>query len=442
MPKTWAVTGAIALAFSACPASADDLRADVAQDMPRLMEIYRDLHANPELSFEEVRTAAKLAAIARELGFEVTEGVGKTGVVAVMRNGDGPTVMLRADMDGLPVIEQTGLPFASKVTATPASGVTTGVMHACGHDTHMAAWVGAARALVERKDQWSGTLVMILQPAEEIGLGALAMLEDGLYQRFPKPDYVLGFHDAAQFPAGMLGFTSGYALANVDSVDILVKGVGGHGAYPHTTRDPIVLASAIVMKLQTLVSREKSPLEPAVVTVGSFLAGAKHNIIPDEARLQLTVRSYSDESRKQLLDGIARIVRGEAIAAGIPEDRMPVVKIEETYTPSTYNTPELTARVMAAMQTRFGPERVAAVPPVMGGEDFSQFYRADRENVESLIFWVGGVPHDQMAAAERGEIVLPSLHSPFWAPDAEKVIATASEAMAAATLDLMARKGG
>ncbi len=445
MPKTWAVTGAIALAFSAlsaCPASADDLRADVAQDMPGLMEIYRDLHANPELSFEEVRTAAKLAAIARELGFEVTEGVGKTGVVAVMRNGEGPTVMLRADMDGLPVIEQTGLPFASKVTATPASGVTTGVMHACGHDTHMTAWVGAARALVERKEQWSGTLVMILQPAEETGLGAIAMLKDGLYERFPKPDYVLGFHDAAQFPAGMLGFTSGYALANVDTVDILVKGVGGHGAYPHTTKDPIVLASAIVMKLQTLVSREKSPLEPAVVTVGSFLAGAKHNIIPDEARLQLTVRSYSDESRKQLLDGIGRIVRGEAIAAGVPDDRMPVVKIEETYIPSTYNTPELTARVMAAMQTRFGPDRVASVPPVMGGEDFSQFYRADRENVESLIFWVGGVPSEDMAAAERGEKNLPSLHSPFWAPDAEKVVATASEAMAAAALELMPRQGG
>lgn len=437
-----AIGGALALTFGVQSAQANELRTDVTRDLPALMELYRDLHANPELSFEEVRTAAKLAAMARELGFEVTEGVGKTGVVAVMRNGDGPTVMLRADMDGLPVIEQTGLPFASKATATPASGVTTGVMHACGHDTHMTAWVGAARLLAARKDEWSGTLVMILQPAEEIGLGALAMLEDGLYEKFPKPDFVLGFHDAAQFEAGMLGFTSGYALANVDSVDILVKGVGGHGAYPQTTRDPIVLASAIVMKLQTLVSREKSPLEPAVVTVGSFLAGAKHNIIPDEARLQLTVRSYSDESRKQLLDGIARIARGEAIAAGMPEDRMPVIKVEDPYTPSTYNTPELTAKVKAAMIERFGSERVADVPPVMGGEDFSQFYRADRDSVESLIFWVGGVPKADMEAAARGEKSLPSLHSPFWAPDAEKVIATASEAMAAAALDLMPRSGG
>ena len=428
--------GMTVLAMVAQPALAEELRNDVAGDMPGLMELYKDLHANPELSFEEFQTAKKLAARARDLGFEVTEGVGQTGVVAVMRNGEGPTVMLRADMDGLPVVEQTGLPYASKVTATPASGVTTGVMHACGHDTHMAAWVGAAQLLSERKSEWSGTLVMILQPAEEIGLGALAMLEDGLFERFPKPDYVLGFHDAAQFPAGMIGYSPGFALANVDSVDITVKGVGGHGAYPHTTKDPIVLASAIVMKLQTLVSRESSPLDPAVVTVGSFLAGAKHNIIPDEAKLQLTVRSYSDESRALLLDGIKRIVRGEAIAAGIPDDRMPTVEIEDPYTPSTYNTPEFTEKVMTGLRQRFGEERVMQVPSVMGGEDFGQFYRADRDNIESLIFWVGGVPQEQFEAAERGESKLPSLHSPFWAPDAEKVIATATEAMTAATLDI------
>ena len=428
--------GMTVLAMVAQPALAEELRNDVVGDMPGLMELYKDLHANPELSFEEFQTAKKLAARARDLGFEVTEGVGQTGVVAVMRNGEGPTVMLRADMDGLPVVEQTGLPYASKVTATPASGVTTGVMHACGHDTHMAAWVGAAQLLSERKSEWSGTLVMILQPAEEIGLGALAMLEDGLFERFPKPDYVLGFHDAAQFPAGMIGYSPGFALANVDSVDITVKGVGGHGAYPHTTKDPIVLASAIVMKLQTLVSRESSPLDPAVVTVGSFLAGAKHNIIPDEAKLQLTVRSYSDESRALLLDGIKRIVRGEAIAAGIPDDRMPTVEIEDPYTPSTYNTPEFTEKVMTGLRQRFGEERVMQVPSVMGGEDFGQFYRADRDNIESLIFWVGGVPQEQFEAAERGESKLPSLHSPFWAPDAEKVIATATEAMTAATLDI------
>ena len=373
----------------------------------------------------------------RALGFDVTEGVGKTGVVGVMKNGDGPVVMLRADMDGLPVIEQTGLPFASKRVSTPASGIETGVMHACGHDTHMTGLIGAARLLVERKDQWSGTLILIGQPAEELGEGALAMLEDGLFTRFPKPDYVLGFHDAAQFPAGMIGYSPGYALANVDSVDVVVPGVGGHGAYPHTTKDPIVLASAIVMKLQTLVSRESSPLDPAVVTVGSFHAGAKHNIISDEAKLQLTVRSYSDESRKLLLDGIARIARGEAIAAGMPEDRMPTVTVADPYTPSTYNTPDFTEEVMGRMRARFGDDRVKQVPSVMGGEDFGQFYRADPDGIQSLIFWVGGVPQEKIDAAAAGEATLPSLHSPFWAPDAEKVIATAAEALSSATLDIM-----
>ena len=428
------MAGAIAAAAGAmlCSTSAfaqsDTLREGLAQDMPELMALYRDLHEHPELSFEETETSAKLAARARAMGFDVTQGVGKTGVVAVMKNGEGPTVLIRADMDALPVVEQTGLPFASTVTATPASGVETGVMHACGHDTHMAAWIGAAQQLVDHKDQWSGTLVMILQPAEELGLGALAMLEDGLYERFPKPDYAIAFHDAAQFPAGMIGYAPGYALANVDSVDITVKGIGGHGAYPQTTRDPIVLASAIVMKLQTLVSRELSPLEPGVVTVGSFRAGSKHNIISDEAKLQLT-------------DGIARIARGEAIAAGLPDDLMPVVTVEEPYTPSTYNDPELTESVIAGFRSRFGEERVMQVPSVMGGEDFGQFHRAAPDDVESFIFWVGGVPMDEWEAAQKGEATLPSLHSPLWAPDAEKVIATGAEALAASAMQLMPVSG-
>ncbi len=434
-----AAAGMIALA---APAQAQDLRASLAEDMPELMALYRDLHANPELSFEEHQTAAKLAKRMRDLGFEVTEGVGQTGVVSVMRNGDGPTIMLRADMDGLPVVEQTGLPFASTQTATPASGVTTGVMHACGHDTHMAAFIGAAQLLADHKTEWQGTLVMILQPAEELGLGALAMLEDGLYERFPKPEYVLAFHDAAQFPAGMIGYSPGYALANVDSVDITVKGVGGHGAYPHTAKDPVVLASAIVMKLQTLVSRESSPLDPAVITVGSFHSGAKHNIISDEAKLQITVRSYSDESRKLLLDGIARIARGEAISAGLPETLHPVVEVEDPYTPSTFNDPDFTESVMTGFRERFGEQRVMKVPSVMGGEDFSQFRRAAPDDVQSLIFWVGGVPQAEWEKAQKGEATLPSLHSPFWAPDAEKVIATGAEALAAAALDLMPAKGG
>ena len=430
------------LCSNAAFAQDDGLRAGVQEDMPELMELYRDLHANPELSFEEDETAAKLAARMRTLGFEVTEGVGMIGVVAVMENGEGPTVLIRADMDGLPVIEQTGLPFASTVKATPATGVETGVMHACGHDTHMTAWIGAAQQLVDHKDEWSGTLVMILQPAEEVGEGALAMLEDGLFTRFPKPDYAIAFHDAAQFPAGTIGYSPGYALANVDSVDITVKGVGGHGAYPQSTKDPVVLASSIVMKLQTLVSRELSPLEPGVVTVGSFRAGSKHNIISDEAKLQLTVRSYTDEARKLLLDGIARIARGEAIAAGIADDQLPVVTVADPYTPSTFNDPEFTETVMTGFRTRFGEDRVMQVPSVMGGEDFSQYRRADPDGVESLIFWIGGVPEDEWQAAQNGEGALPSLHSPFWAPDAEKVIETGAEALAAAAIDLMPAKGG
>ena len=431
---------AVSLAVASTPASTATLESAVRTDMPALMALYRDLHAHPELSMQEVRTPAKLAAEMRKLGFDVTEKVGQTGVVAVMKNGAGPVLMIRADMDGLPVVEQTGLPYASKVRATARSGVETGVMHACGHDTHMTAFVGTARRLAAMKGQWAGTLVMILQPGEETGEGAKAMLADGLYDRFPKPGTIIAFHDAAALPAGVIGVTPGYALANVDSVDISVKGVGGHGAYPHTTRDPIVLASRIVNTLQTLVSRETDPQDPAVVTVGSFQAGAKHNIISDEARLQLTVRSYKPEVRQRLLDGIKRIARGEAIAAGMPEDRMPVVTVrEQEYTPATFNTERLSNRALELFAQRFGEQRVMKTPAVMGGEDFSRYWLADK-SMESLIFWVGGTPKAKWDAAGGDAQKLPSLHSPFWAPDAEAVISTATEAMTMAALDIL-KKG-
>ncbi|WP_265561717.1 M20 metallopeptidase family protein [Sphingomicrobium arenosum] len=431
---------AASLALAATPAAAQDLRADIAEEMPELIELYRFLHANPELSNEEHQTAAKLAGIARDLGFTVTEGVGGTGVVAMMENGPGPVLLLRADMDGLPVVEQTGLPFASTVTATaPQSGVESGVMHACGHDTHMTAWVGVAQQMVERKADWSGTLMMILQPAEETGEGAKAMLEDGLFTRFAMPTHAIAFHDAAAGPAGFIGLSTGYALANVDSVDITVRGVGGHGAYPDTTRDPIVVASRIVTALQTVVAREINPQEPAVITVGSFHAGAKHNIIPDEAELLLTVRSYSDETRAHLLSAIERIARAQAMSADIPEDRMPIVTIRDgEYTPSTYNSPELTAHAHDLFASTFGPNRVAMVPPVMGGEDFGRFYRANND-IQSLIFWVGGQPMDKWQAAGGDPAKLPSLHSPFWAPDAEAVVATATEALTTLALDILAK---
>jgi hippurate hydrolase len=427
-------------ALLAAPAAADSLADEVKSDMPSLMAIYRDLHANPELSMQETRSAARMAAEAKKLGFEVTTGVGRTGVVAVMKNGPGPVLLLRADMDALPVIEQTGLPFASTKKGTSLAGVESGVMHACGHDTHMTTWIGTARRMAAMKDQWSGTLVMIGQPGEEIGAGAKAMLDDGLYTRFPKPTHAIAFHDSAALPAGTLGYTPGYALANVDSVDITVKGVGGHGAYPHTTKDPVVLASRIVMALQTLVSRENDPQQPGVVTVGSFHAGAKHNIISDEAKLLLTVRSYSDDTRRLLLDGISRIVRGEAIAAGMADDKMPVVELnkENVYTPATFNTEPLTQSSVALFTSRFGADRVQMVKATMAGEDFSRFLLADK-SIQSLIFWVGGVPRAKWDAAGGDPTKLPSLHSPFWAPEAEAVIETATEAMVTAAMGVLGK---
>lgn len=414
-------------ALASTPLRADPLEQAVKADMPSLIAIYKDLHIHPELSFKEGRSAAIMAAEAKKAGFEVTSAVGGTGVVAVMKNGPGPVLLLRADMDALPVTEQTGLPYASQ---------TPGVMHACGHDTHMTSWIGIARRMAAMKASWSGTLVMIGQPAEEIGSGARAMLKDGLYSRFPKPSVAIAFHDSAQLPAGTIGVIDGYVMANVDSVDVLVKGEGGHGAYPHLAKDPIVLAARIVTTLQTLISRETDPLESGVVTVGSFQAGTKHNIIPPEAKLQITVRSYKPEVRQHLLDGIARIAKGEAIAAGLPDDRMPVISLQDQNTPATFNTDPITTQMTGLFAQRFGKERVVPVRAQMGGEDFSQFYLADT-SIQSMLFWVGGVPKDQWAAAKGDITKLPSIHSPFWAPDAGGVISTAVEAMTSAALTVL-----
>lgn len=432
---------AASLVAQAAPATAQDsLRADMQRDLPSLITLYRDLHASPELSGQETKTAAKMAAALRKAGYTVTEKVGRTGVVGVLANGPGPVLLMRADMDGLPVTEDTGLAFASKVRATTDDGIESGVMHACGHDTHMSAWVGAARWLAANKSRWSGTLVMIAQPGEERGWGAKWMLDDGLFTRFPKPTHAIAFHDNAALPAGTIGITPGYALANVDSVDVTVKGVGGHGAYPHTVKDPVVLAARIVTALQTLVSREMDPQNPAVVTVGSFVAGSKHNIVPGEAKLLLTVRSYKPEVRQQLLDGIARIAKGEAIAAGMPDTLMPVVTVKDEFTPATYNTPALAGRLSMLFAERFGKERVVQTPATMGGEDFGRFWLADN-SIESTIFWVGGVPQAKWDASKRpGGAALPSLHSAYWAPDAEATIGTAAEAMAAAAMDVLGRR--
>lgn len=425
---------------SATRSASDPIHAQLAADLPGLMAIYRDLHQNPELSTQEFRSSKILADAARKAGFEVTEGVFKTGVVAVMKNGHGPVVMIRADMDALPVVEQTGLPFASKVHAVLPSGQETGVMHACGHDTHMTAWIATARVMAANRKAWSGTLVMIGQPAEETVGGASGMVRDGLMTRFPKPGYVLAIHDSADLASGTIGVKAGFALANVDSVDITVKGVGGHGAYPQNTVDPIVLASSIVMRLQTLVSRENNPLDPAVVTVGSIHGGSKHNIIPDEVKLQITVRSYSDSSRQLLLNGIRRIARAEAEASGLPEALMPDVHVEEPGGKATWNTPELAEAMRKLFTARFGAAQVIDPPPSMASEDFGDLARGAGPGTQSLILWIGGRPKEQLEAAAREHRQLPGLHSAFWAPEADRVILTGAEALSSAAIALMPRR--
>lgn len=400
---------------------------------PELDALYLDLHRNPELSRHEEKTAAKMAARLRALGFEVTEKVGGFGVVGVLRNGEGPRLLIRADMDGLPVEEKTGLPYASTATTTDEDGKTVPVMHACGHDVHMTAWVGAATLLSRAKSLWKGTLIFVGQPAEERGSGAAGMLKDGLYARFGKPDAAIAFHDSADMPAGTLGFTPGFALANVDSVDVTFFGRGGHGAYPHKTVDPIVLAARFVTTLQTIVARENDPLDPAVVTVGSFHAGTKHNIVPDDAKLQITVRSYKDDVRKKLGAAIVRIAKAEAAAAGAP--REPVVAFTEG-TPATWNDPDLTKRVAKAFQAHFGADNVVEKPPVMGGEDFSEFGRA---GVPAFMFWAGAVRPAAFEEARAAGRDLPSLHSPLFGPDKEPTIRTSTSALVVAALELLGR---
>jgi len=427
----WPGSSAIA---AAAPAT-EQVLAGLPEVYPELEALYIDLHQTPELSFHEEQTAAKLAERLRGLGFEVTTGVGGTGVVGLLRNGDGPTVMVRTDLDGLPVEERTGLPYASTVRVEdPTTGSEVGVMHACGHDVHMTAWMGTATLLSRGRSKWSGTLMMIGQPAEERGSGAKQMLADGLYERFPKPDYALAIHDSADLPAGQVGVHSGFALASVDSVDITVYGAGGHGAYPHKTIDPVLIAARIVVALQSIVAREINPLDPAVVTVGSIHGGTKHNIIPDDVHLQLTVRSYKDDVREHLLAAIERIARAEAEAGNAPKP--PDVEVSEG-TPATYNDPELSLRVTEAVGAALGQGQVVEVPSVMGGEDFSEFTRA---GVPGVIMWVGAVNPDTFRDAKAEGKILPSLHSPLFAPDREPTLRTAITAETAATLELLSGK--
>lgn len=426
----------VGLARGQAPAHLDTVDQAAAREIDNLVELYKDFHRNPELSLMEERSAAKLAAELRKLDFDVTEKVGGTGVVGVLKNGEGPTILVRADMDGLPVVEQTGLPYASKVRMRDRNGREVGVMHACGHDIHMTVWVGTARVLAGMKDAWNGTLVFIGQPAEEIGTGARMMLADGLFERFPKPDYCLALHADAHEEAGKIRYRIGQAMANVDTVEVIVRGKGGHGARPHTTVDPIVLSAKIIMDLQTIVAREVDPLDPAVVTVGSIHGGSKSNIIPNDVTMLLTVRTTSDEVRKQVLDAIERIVKGNAKTAGAPE---PSVKLDESeFTPVLINDRKLTEETAELFKKMLGEERVLPRRPVMGGEDFSRF---GRTGIPIMMFYLGSVDPDRVAAAQKESgTPLPSMHSDNYYPLPEPTIKLGVRAMSMAVLRLVAKR--
>jgi len=428
---------ACSLVALAGAARAEDLKAALDKDYPSLETLYRTIHSHPELSGQEVESAKRLAEEARKAGFEVTEHVGGTGVVAVLKNGPGPTVMLRTELDALPVEEKTGLAFASHVKVRSAKGEEIPVMHACGHDIHMTVWTGVARRMAAEKDSWSGTLVLVGQPAEETIGGARAMLADGLFTRFPRPDYALAVHDTNTLPAGKLAWTPGYSASASDSVDIEVPGIGGHGALPQLTRDPVVLASTIVLSLQTLVSRNRDPLDPAVVTVGSIHGGSKHNIIGSSVHMQLTVRSFKDETRKMLLDGIKRIAVNEGRAFGLPEDKLPVVTVSDETTPSIYNDPALVARLVPVFQAALGPENVEQAPPIMASDDFAEYGRVEPK-IPSAMVEIGAVDPKIFATADHN--TLPGPHSPFWAPDAEPTIKTGVLTVVGAAQALMAKK--
>ena len=408
-------------------------KAQVEAIYPQTEALYLDLHRNPELSSHEEKTAAKIADQLRKLGYEVTTGFGGTGVVGVLKNGSGPTVMIRAELDALPVEEKTGLPYASQVKSKNDKGADVGVMHACGHDLHMAIGMGTAALLAQNKDRWRGTFIYVGQPAEETVTGAVAMLKEGLYTRFPKPDFAIAVHDSSGIAAGKIGYVSGFALANSDAVEVTIFGRGGHGSAPQVAIDPIVIAARTILAWQTLVSRENSPFDPAVVTVGSIHAGTRSNIIPEEAHLQLTVRSYKDEVRQRLIDGIARIAKAEAAAAGA--EKAPVVEVVETVK-AVYNDPKLTERTVAALKSALGDSNVELTSPAMAADDFAEYGRA---GVPAFDFWVGAANKEKLEAAHKSGQELPGLHSAYFAPDREPSLKTGITAETAAVLELLGK---
>ncbi|HJP90555.1 MAG TPA: amidohydrolase [Pyrinomonadaceae bacterium] len=418
------------------------LDAMIDRDIASWLSTYKMLHAAPELSHREDKTSVFVAGELRKLGFTVTEHIGKYqntqwsgyGLVAVMKNGPGPTVLVRTELDALPVEEKTGLPYSSQVKTKNDAGVEVGVMHACGHDIHITSFLGTAKMLAELKDRWSGTLVLVGQPAEETGDGAMAMLRDDLYTKIPRPDYAIALHDKEDLETGKVGYTPGYALSSATSIDIKIRGIGGHGSKPEVTKDPVVVAAQFVMALQTIVSRENSPLDPAVVTVGSIHGGTRYNIIPDEVDLQLTVRAYKEEVRKHVLASIERMLKGVVAAAGIPEDRAPIMKVAEG-TRSTYNEPQLVERLVATFRQALGDENVVKVPPIMASEDFGYF--SLDQKIPLTIFWLGASDPAKVKASRETGVALPGLHSALFAPVPEPTLRTGVKAMTSAVLELM-----
>jgi amidohydrolase len=415
------------------------VQAHIQNNYEYLEAFYEDLHSHPEVSFSEKETSKKIAHELTNLGFEVTQNIGGYGVVGILHNGHGPTIMLRTDMDALPVKEQTGLSYASKVFIKDNTGQEVGVMHACGHDMHMSIFVGTARVLKEMKPNWQGTLMLVAQPAEEKGAGAKKMLEENLYGRFGRPDYAIALHVDATLPAGSIGITDGYAMANVDDVDIQVRGIGGHGAYPHNTKDPIVLAAQIILGLQTIISREIPAGEPAVISVGSIQGGTKNNIIPSDVNLQLTVRSYTDEIREKLLDSIKRVSEGLALSAGLDKEHLPIVKVDEIYTPAVYNDAKLTSTISELVKSWLGDDKLVRKKPSMAGEDFGR-YGKTVEKVPICLFWLGAVDGAKYAESKKTGKPLPSLHSDLFAPVPSKTLKTGITTMSALVLNLAPNK--
>jgi amidohydrolase len=419
---------------------------NIAQsELPSLLAVYKDIHSHPELSAHEERTSAIIAKELRVAGCEVTEHFGKYdkpslkcyGVIGLMKNGQGPRVLVRTDMDALPVEEKTGLPYASKVTTKDDEGKDVHVMHACGHDAHMAAFIGTVRALQRLKDQWHGTIMFVGQPAEETLNGARALLKGGLYDRFGKPDFALGYHDNAFLETGKIAVCEGYTYANSDSVNITVRGVGGHGALPHKTKDPIVLSAEIINALQTIASRENNPIDPVVVTVGSIHGGTKHNIIPHEVKMQITVRTYKPDVRERVLAAIDRIAKGIAIAAGIPAERAPIVEVlPDQFAPATYNNPDLTRRLVAVWKKELGADNVEKIDPVMVSEDFSEYSLPDH-SIPACDFFIGAVDPAKIAESKKTGTPLPSVHSSKFAPVPEPTIQVGIIGMTSAVLELM-----